>query len=50
MFTREQVEQRIAIAYKTGFHAGAKWAKEGGNSERTPRPQRHDRDAEKTPA
>ena len=49
MFTREQVEQRIAVVYKAGFHAGIKWAKEGGNNERTPRPQRHDRAAEKTP-
>ena len=49
-FTREQVEQQIAVVYKTGFHAGIKWAKEGGNNERTPRPQRHDRAAEKTPA
>ena len=27
-FTREQVEQRIAVVYKTGFHAGIKWAEE----------------------
>ena len=26
--TREQVEQRIAVVYKTGFHAGIKWAEE----------------------
>lgn len=50
MFTREQVEQRIAVVYKAGFHAGAKWAKEGGNIERTPRPQRHDRTPTTTPA
>ena len=49
MFTREQVEQRIAVVYKAGFHAGAKWAKERGNNERTIRPQQHDRAAEKTP-
>ena len=49
MFTREQVEQRIAVVYKAGFHAGIKWAKEGGNNERTIRPQQHDRAAEKTP-
>ena len=48
-FTRAEVEQRIAIVYKAGFHAGIKWAKEGGNNERTPRPRRHDRAAEKTP-
>ena len=30
MFTREQVEQQIAIAYKTGFHAGIKWAQKRG--------------------
>ena len=48
-FTRTEVEQRIAVVYKAGFHAGAKWAKEGCNNERTPRPQRHDRAAEKTP-
>ena len=35
MFTEEQLRQKIAIAYKTGFHAGIKWAKEGGNIERT---------------
>ena len=49
MFTREQVEQQIAIVYKAGFHAGAKWAKEGGNIERTIRTRRNDRTAEKTP-
>ena len=49
MFTEEQLRQKIAIAYTTGFHAGIKWAKEGGNNERTIRPRRHDRTAEKTP-
>ena len=39
MFTREQVEQRIAVVYKAGFHAGAKWAKGGDAHERT---QRHE--------
>ena len=39
MFTREQVEQQIAIAYKTGFHAGIKWEKERGEHERTIRPR-----------
>ena len=29
MFTEEQLRQKIAVAYKTGFHAGIKWAKEG---------------------
>lgn len=47
-FTVEEVKQRINYVYREGFHAGAKWAKEGGNIERTPRPQRHDRAAEKT--
>ena len=32
MFTREQVEQRTAVVYKAGFHAGIKWAKEGGST------------------
>lgn len=45
MFTREQVEQQIAIVYKTGFHAGIKWAKEGGNNERTIRAERLHRSA-----
>ena len=48
-FTAEEVKQRINYVYREGFHAGAKWAQEGGNIERTPRPQRHDRAAEKTP-
>jgi hypothetical protein len=45
MFTREQVEQQIALAYKTGFHAGIKWVKEGGNNERTVRAKRPRRSA-----
>ena len=49
-FTAEEVKQRINYVYREGFHAGAKWAKEGGNIERTVRPQRHDRTAERTPA
>ena len=44
-FTREQVEQRIAIAYKTGFHEGIKWAKERGEHERTVRAERLHRSA-----
>ena len=48
-FTRTEVEQRIAVVYKAGFHAGIKWAEERGNNERTIRPQQHDRAAEKTP-
>ena len=50
MFTEEQLRQKIAIAYTSGFHAGIKWAKEGGNNERTIRPGRSHRDAERTPA
>ena len=38
MFTREQVEQQIAIAYKTGFHAGIKWAKEGAARDKPANP------------
>ena len=38
MFTREQVEQQIAIAYKTGFHAGIKWAKEGATRDKPSNP------------
>ena len=45
MFTREQVEQRLAIVYKAGFHAGIKWAQEGGNNERTVRAERLHRGA-----
>ena len=49
-FTRAEVEQRIAIVYKTGFHAGIKWAKEGGNIERTIRTRRTDRTPTRTTA
>ena len=31
-FTRAEVEQQIAVVYKAGFHAGIKWAKEGGST------------------
>ena len=34
-FTAEEVKQRINYVYREGFHAGAKWAKEGGKIERT---------------
>ena len=48
-FTREQVEQRIAVVYKAGFHAGIKWAKERRQHERTIRPRQHDRTPTRTP-
>ena len=44
------VKQMIAVAYKTGFHAGIKWAEEGDNNERTIRPRQHDRTPTPTPA
>ena len=47
-FTAEEVKQRINYVYREGFHAGAKWAKEGGNIERTQRPQQHDRTPTRT--
>ena len=49
-FTRAEVEQRIAVVYKAGFHAGIKWAKEGDNNERTKRPGSSHRDTTPTPA
>lgn len=45
MFTREQVEQQIAIAYRAGFNAGYEWAKNGGNIECTVRAERLHRSA-----
>ena len=48
-FTRTEVEQRIAVVYKAGFHAGIKWAEERRQHERTIRPRRSHRDAERTP-
>ena len=38
-FTAEEVKQRINYVYREGFHAGAKWAKEGAARDKpvTPR-------------
>ena len=44
-FTAEEVKQRINYVYREGFHAGIKWAKEGGNIERTQRTKRPHRSA-----
>lgn len=44
------VKQMIATAYKTGFHAGIKWAEERNEHERTKRQGRHDRTPTPTPA
>ena len=47
-FTAEEVKQRINYVYREGFHAGIKWAKEGGNIERTVRTRRNDRTPTRT--
>ena len=48
-YTEQDMRRAINEAYRHGVEEGIKRAREGGNIERTPRPRRSHRDAERTP-